>query len=273
MKRFDEVITMRAGAAGPGRAVLDGELDASWLQGKSAFGGLQGAFGLRGLRAVAGDALPLRALQVTFVAAIEPGPVHVEADLLRQGRAVTHAQCRLVGGGQVAALMVGLFGATRASKATLPLAPPADAKPLDSLREAPFLPELMPGFLQHYRQRWAEGALPYSASPPRRTRMWAQLREPPARPDPLFNEANAVALTDLPPTPVLSMLERRAPGASLTWLLEFLVDPRELDPTGWLLLQTEARAAGEGYATQTALIWDEAGRGVAVSHQTVAVFG
>jgi acyl-CoA thioesterase len=86
-------------------------------------------------------------------------------------------------------------------------------------------------------------------------------------------EASLTAIADLPPPPALSMLDGFAPGASLTWLLEFAVDPRTVDPATWLLMQTEARYAGEGYSSQTARIWDSTGRAIAVSHQTTALFG
>jgi acyl-CoA thioesterase len=291
----------------PGHAVLHGTVTDDWLQGKSAFGGLQGALGVRAMRAVVDAALPLRALQVTFIASVGAGNVRVVAERVRQGRAVTHAQCRMESGGQTAALMVGLFGAPRASQARLPMAPPpAGVKRRGDATEAAYVRGVTPPFLQHYRTCWVEGERPFSSSPPRPHGLWARLRdlppasEPPdaaaskppdaAASDPVdapasdrgaaagrlgvaaFNELNLIALADLPPSPVLSMLAARAPGASLTWLLEFLVDPRGFDSDGWLLIRTDARAAGDGYSSQTALIWDESDHGVAVSHQTVAVF-
>ena len=67
-------------------------------------------------------------------------------------------------------------------------------------------------------------------------------------------------------------LSKRAPGASLTWLLELLADPRTVDPRTWLMLHTETRHAAAGYTSQTARVWDDARRPVAVSHQTTAIF-
>jgi acyl-CoA hydrolase len=199
---------------------------------------------------------------------------------VRAGRAVTHAQCTLYSGDRVAGLLVGLFGASRASQARLDMPMPADVKPYRDAQDVPFMPERMPGFLRAYRQRWVGGARPYSATPPKPARMWAQLRE--ASPDegeapaalgaPGVREANVVALADMPPSPVMSTLTRRAPGASLTWLLELLADPRTVDPRAWLLLHTETRHAAEGYTSQTARVWDADGRPVAVSHQTTAIF-
>jgi acyl-CoA thioesterase len=278
MQGFSELMAAEVVRPAPGQAVVEACVPADWLQGRSAFGGLQGALGVRAMRAVVDRDLPLRALQMTFVASVDAGPVRVLAERVRQGRAVTHVQCRIESGGQTAALAVGVFGAARPSRAVQPLPPPTGAPRRDTLKEARFVSGRMPPFLQHYRTCWAEGQRPYTSSPPRTLGFWAQLRErapaPPAvADDGPFNEANLVALADLPPAPVLSMLEAPAPGASLTWLLEFLVDPRRFDPARWVLIRTDGRAAGEGYATQTALLWDDADRGLAVSHQTVAVFG
>jgi acyl-CoA thioesterase len=69
------------------------------------------------------------------------------------------------------------------------------------------------------------------------------------------------------------MFDTRVPGASLTWLLEFFTDPREFDPSGWLMMRTECRFAADGYTSQTAGMWDGAGRAIGTSHQTTAVFG
>jgi acyl-CoA thioesterase len=256
--------------------VLPAQVTPDWLHGRASFGGIQGAFGAVAMRAVVGDALPLRALQVTFVMAVGEGPAHAEASLIRQGRAVTHAQCRLFSNGRLAATMVGLYGAARESRAQIDMLMPDDIKPVDAIANAPFVPGKMPDFLRHFDQRWAGGTRLYSATAPKPSRMWARLHAGEEQ-GPLaaatLAEASLTAIADLPPPPALSMLDGFAPGASLTWLLEFAVDPRTVDPATWLLMQTEARYAGEGYSSQTARIWDSTGRAIAVSHQTTALFG
>jgi len=253
-----------------------------WQQGRAAFGGIQGAIGALAMREVVGDAQVLRALQMTFVGPIGSGPVQADATLVRRGRNVTHAQCVLHSAGAVAGIIVGVYGAARASKAVLPMLMPDDIKPVDTLQDAPFMPGAMPQFLRHYIQRWAGGTRMFTSAPPKPARMWARLREAvevdsapvhEALGIPRMREANLVALADLPPSPVLSMLDRPAPGASLTWLLEFALDPRDFDPSQWVLLQTESRFAADGYNSQTARMWDQHGRAVGVSHQTTAIFG
>lgn len=270
---------------GLGTACLTLPIGADWLQGRVAFGGLQGAAMVRAMRAAVGDEPALRAVQVTFIGAVDPGEARAEARVVRRGRAITHAQATLHAGGRPAALAVGLFGAPRDSVVQVAMPMPA-LRPPGELKEVPFLPERMPGFLQHYRQRWATGSPPYSGAPPKPTGMWARLAEvteadatgpghrplPPALDVPAAREANAVALADLPPSPALSVLTQRTPGASLTWLLEYIADPRRFDPRDWSMLYTETRHAAAGYTSQTARIWSEAGVPLAVSHQTTAIF-
>lgn len=301
MQAFSTIVSRGAQPHGDDGAVFRAEVTADWLQGKAAFGGLQGALVALAMREAAGDALPLRALQMTFVASVDAGEARAEAAVLRRGRAVTHVQCTLHSAGRPAAIAVGLYGAPRDSRARADMAMPELRAPAE-LREAPFLPALMPAFLQHFRQRWAGGSVPFSGGPLKPASMWARLREatrddasergaphddaqvtlldgaadadslPVALDTAAGREACLVALCDLPPSPVMSTLERRAPGASLTWLLEPLVDARAFDPRTWLLLHTETRHAVDGYTSQTARIWDAARRSVAVSHQTTAIF-
>ena len=282
---FSSIVATPATPGADDSALLRARVTDDWLQGRAAFGGLQGALGALAMRAAVGDGPPLRALQMTFVAAIEAGEALADARIVRRGRAVTHVQCTLTSGGRTAALLVGLYGAARDSKAVADMVMPELRRPAE-LRETPFMPERMPGFLQHYRQRWAGGAIPFSGATLRPNAMWARLREatlgddpgpgevPPAAAldTPQGREANLVALCDMPASPMLATLTHRAPGASLTWLLELLVDLRTIDPRAWLMLHTETRHAAEGYTSQTARVWDEAGRPIAVSHQTTAIF-
>jgi hypothetical protein len=231
---------------------------------------------------------------MTFVAAIVAGPTRAEAWVIRRGLNITHVQCHLHAGSEVAGVLVGVYGASRPSQAVLPMPLPDDLRPFDTLKEVEFSSGRMPEFLRHYQQRWAGGARMFSASPPRPTRMWARLREaapglgaepgqavaglegggePRGPLSPELREASLVALADLPPSPVLSMLDRSAPGASLTWLLEFPMNPMQFDPAQWVLIQTDSRYAGEGYNSQTARLWTQDGQAVGVSHQTTAIFG
>jgi acyl-CoA thioesterase len=82
-----------------------------------------------------------------------------------------------------------------------------------------------------------------------------------------------LALADVIPTPVLSMLTRPAPASSLSWMIEVLRDPAALDYNDWVLIDTEVRAGTAGYLSQTSVLYGADGHAYSVSHQTVGVFG
>src|SRR5688500_13481117 len=85
-----------------------------WMQGRSAFGGLQVAIALRAMRTVVPD-LALRTVQVTFMAPVPEGPVRAEAKLLRTGKNTAHVEARIVEKATILCLVVGVFGKARAS--------------------------------------------------------------------------------------------------------------------------------------------------------------
>ena len=80
-----------------------------WLQGRSVFGGLQAAIAVAAMRTQVDAALPLRTLQVTFVAPVPAGGVRARAVVLRRGGSATQVEARIVAGDQVLLLAVGIF--------------------------------------------------------------------------------------------------------------------------------------------------------------------
>jgi acyl-CoA thioesterase len=98
-----------------------------WAQGRTVFGGLQVALAVRAMRAAMGEAsaLPLRCVQATFVAPLPTSqPLQLRAEVLRAGRAVTHARCDLLHDAVLACTAVGIFGAPRLSSITLDIPRP-----------------------------------------------------------------------------------------------------------------------------------------------------
>ena len=85
----------------------------AWSNGRTVFGGLQVALGVRAMRGALGAALgagkadvaalPLRSLQATFVAPVSAGTqIELRARFLRSGRSATHARCDLLHEGTLA---------------------------------------------------------------------------------------------------------------------------------------------------------------------------
>ena len=236
-----------------------------WLQGRSIFGGLQAALTVCAMRALVPADLTLRSLQVTFMAPVPAGYVQVRAQVLRTGKSAVHVEARIVDGDQTLCIAVGIFGAGRSSQiSVVPQQPPvAAAKPI----VFPFIPGVTPNFTQHLAVRWLIGSPPFTNNPLTRHVVEVGLRDTGA-----VGEAQVLAIADFIPPVVLSMLKAPAFGSSMTWTIEFFMDRFDALPLlGWRV-DAEVVAAGDGYTSQSSMIWGPGGEAVAISRQNMVVF-
>ena len=248
---------------GEGSASLDVPPD--WLQGRTVFGGLQAALALRAMRTLV-PGVPLRTLQGTFLAPVPGGALTARARVLRAGKSATHVEARLVDGEATLALLVGVFGAARASKVSLEPKQPVveSAKPL----EFGYIPGLMPAFTQHFKVRYLRGGLPYTRSRQPENVVEVSLRDPGPSP-----EGHLLAIADFMPPIGLSHLDAPAPGSTLTWMVETLTDRLDgLSLEKWRV-DSAMLAARDGYTSQSLIVWGPNGEPLATSHQSMVVFG
>lgn len=246
---------------------------ADWLQGRTVFGGMQMALGGRAMRAVLplqAAAMPLRSAQMTFVGPLLGGaPIRMQAETLRTGKSTVHARCDLMhDDGKVACTVVGIFGGPRESRFVKEMPRPDPGVSAEDASESSIGPPMSPAFLKHFDVRIARGARPYSGYSEPKSLLFARLRDRECG-----SEDALLALADVIPTPVLSMLTEPAPASSVNWMIEVLRDPAYLDLHDWVLIDTEVRAGTAGYLSQTSVLYGADGHAYSVSHQTVAVFG
>lgn len=241
------------------------EAGADWMQGRSVFGGLQAALALRAMRGlVAGP--PLRTMQATFLAPVPQGSMRAVARVLRAGKNATHVEARLVDGDATLMLAVGVFGTPRASAvAVMPRQPPvAAAQPI----ELPFVPGLSPTFVRHFRSRWLAGMPPFTGDTGAEHVIEVDMRDPgPA------GESHVLALADFPPPVALSHLRQPAFGSTLTWMVELLADRLDGLPLAGWRVDAQLVAARDGYTSQSVMLWGPGGVPVALSRQSMVVFG
>jgi hypothetical protein len=262
--QFSEVLDSLVGQGGAWTA----DVPADWLQGRSLFGGLQSALALRAMRGLVPADLPLRVLQTTFIAPVA-GRVTIEARVLRVGKGTTHAEARLVDNGETLALVVGVFGRGRPSKADLSPQPTPSWGEAHDPFEFPFIEGLSVSFARHFRMRLMSGPLPFTRSKwaPRVT-FEVSLHDPsPA------SEGHVVAIGDAIPPVAFVKLSEPAPGSSVTWTLEMLVDRYDDLPLAGWTVQAELRAGHNGFTSQPSVIFAPGGRAVALSQQSMVVFG
>lgn len=238
----------------------------TWLQGRSLFGGLQSAIALRAMRTLLPADLPLRVLQTTFVAPVPAGEVRMSARVLRTGKSATHAEARIMSGSDTAAIVIGVFGSRRPSRVSVVPERP-EVVPTQCF-EIPFVPGLSPDFIQYFTIRWLRGDLPFTGSKSRHAVLEVALRdEGPA------TEEHVLAIADAPPPLALSHLDAFAKGSSMTWTVEMLTDSVSRLPLHGHRLDVELTAAADGYTSQSVMMWGPNGEAVALSRQSMVVFG
>ncbi len=259
--RFSDVLrTLQRDADGWSASVPE-----DWLQGRTAFGGLQAAFAVNAMRELLPQPMPLRTLQATFFAPVPAGPLRVRAELMRTGKNTVHAQARLVDGEQTLALFIAVFGGGRASSLRVSPTQPAIESPKPLM--FPYVPGITPAFTQHFRSRWLRGGLPFTGAT--LTQNVLELGFDDAGP---VSDAHVLALADYIPPVALSLLKKPVPGGTLTWMLEMLTDScAALGLQGWRV-DAELVAAVGGYTSQSVMLWGPGGVPVALSRQNMVVF-
>ena len=148
-------------------------------------------------------------------------------------------------------------------------APPAPAFPTpDEALSFTHIPGVTPEFLQHFDVRWAHGDLPFTASAKAELGGWMRMTSP-SKP---FGYADLFLLADVWPPAVLPMVRGVAPGSSLSWTLEPIQLPAGKTSGNWWQYGATTDYFHDGYGHCAAKIWDDEGRLVALSRQTVVVF-
>jgi acyl-CoA thioesterase len=244
---------------------LTADVSDDWMQGRSAFGGLQGAFAVEAMRTLVDAAFPLRTFQMTFVAPIGEGRCTTLASVLRAGKNTMHVEARVVGGQETLAHAIGVFGHARESIVRRDLPPPPAKRQGTML---PYVPKLMPSFFQHFDVELLEGSMPFANRPVHRNLYALGLKDASNATD-----AHLIALADFVPPVALSWLPKPAPGSSMTWMLEFLDQSFAQQPLAGWMVDSEMVAARDGYTSQSTTLWSPAGVPTLLSRQSMVVFG
>jgi acyl-CoA thioesterase len=246
-------------------------IPASWSQGRSCFGGLMAALLFEAMRASVPADRPVRSLAISFVGppAVDT-PISFEIEVLREGKAVSQVLGRAIQNGEVMTLMQGSFGASRASMIAVQAEAVPQFKPPAEVPALPFVPGVMPEYLRFIEMRWALGGLPFSNTPSPAIGGYARLRDVEEAP---LTEAHLLALVDTWPPAVLPHLSKPAPGSSLTWTIEFVQPLPRMTTHDWTQYRAVIEHARDGYGHVAAGLWTPKGELVAISRQTVTVFG
>ena len=243
------------------------EVPEQWGQGRAVFGGMASALALAHLITELPAQIPLRSVSVSFVAPLNAGPATVSRRILRQGKSVIQAMVEITQQDQVALVLLASFGAERPSAYQIKAetAPEFNTKAMVLPKQGP-----APEFTRHFDYHISRGVMPFSGGTG--TELGGLIR---------FAEGEStaagvlelLALVDAWPPAVLPHLSAPAPGSTLTWTIEFVQPMTALTTQDWCLYRAHIEHARDGYGHVAAAMWTAGGELLAISRQTVAVFG
>ncbi|MVW86149.1 acyl-CoA thioesterase [Pseudomonas sp. PB101] len=247
-------------------------IPASWSQGRAAFGGVVVALAHEAMRQFVPRDRSLRSLSLTFIGPVAVDqPLFFETEVLREGSAVTQLHCRVVQSEQTVTSVQACFGSARSSALALPAEPMPGLPALETCEPLPLLPDVAPRYLQHFDIRWGYGGMPFSGASSRSTGGWIRLKDAPL--DATLSETQLLAMLDAWPPAVLSQHRALAQGSSLTWSVEFAQPLINLPADTWCVMHASTDYALEGYSACSTTLHTPDGKLLALSRQTVVVFG
>ena len=232
----------------------------SWLQGRTAYGGLSAALALEAAIRAEPDLPPLRSAQIAFIGPLS-GEVAVTATKLRRGRNAAFIQADLVSEAGLGFRATFVFMAPLPSAVThdeaprAPVPPPAPGAKLYTGPE-----DFFTGNFNFFDHKQGTG--------PAEWLRWARLRER----EGLHPMVELMAIGDaLPPAAFKLIPGGKAPVSSLNWQINFVAaEPATED--GWWLLHATADRARDGYSSQRMTLWNASGALIAEGMQGVAIF-
>lgn len=240
----------------------------TWLQGRTAFGGLTAALIVQAMLDVVPDDRRLQTLAVSFVGPVPAGEHQIVVQVLREGGSVSHVEGKIICDGEVAASVLAAFGKSRESNLQVALSPlPDDVRPASELKAIPYIEGLMPKFTQHYEMCFHQGNPPFSGGDTPDYNMWLRFKESGVADIPAL-----IALADVPPLPGFNMVKPGAVGSSLTWFLEFPREAPAASKDDWWFLDYKTQSAAGGYFHNYATVWAPDQQAIMYSRQTAMVF-
>ncbi len=238
-----------------------GAIPDTWLQGRTAYGGLSAALALHAAQASDADLPPLRSAQVSFIGPLA-GPITLSAQRLRRGRNAAFVQADVESEAGLGLRATFVFMGPVASRVEL------------RQGSAPDFPRPQPGdttfkgradfFTQNFEfldlRDGSTGAAEWLR--------WVRLVDR----DGVDPMVELMAVADCLPPAALKLVGGPAPVSSMTWLLNVL-GPQPRTEDGWWLLRANADYAHDGSSSQQMAIWNAAGEPIAEQMQSVAIFG
>jgi len=234
----------------------------TWMQGRTAYGGLTAAIALEAALRSQPDLPPLRSAQIAFVGPLA-GEVTVKTELLRRGRTAAFIEANVYGDGKLGlkalfVFMIGLDSSIDYAEATRPEVPDfADAAPAMANPDPKFFTSNL-----SYRH-----GLSIEARHTPDFMRWVRLSER----EGLHPMVELMAIGDALPPAAMALFAKPGPISSMTWQINLLnAEPATTD--GWWLTRSTADLARHGSSSQIMQVWNADREPVITGMQSVAIF-
>lgn len=240
-------------------------IDAGWMQGRTAYGGISTALALdAALREYPGEA-PLRTAQVGFVGPVG-GECEVRPRLLRASKSSRFVAADVTSEQGYGTNALFTFSKARASHIDYETVPVPDIADPEALIPMPPHPA-RPAFTQHFDMRPARGPSIGHGLDKAEILTWVKWDVTPTC-DP---HVALLALADALPPAAMPLFTQFGPISSSSWICHFLTDHPTTDD-GWWLILSRSNHVKRGFSTQTMYIWNRQRELVSVGGQGVAVY-
>ncbi len=246
-----------------------------WAQGRTVYGGLTAAlvYHLMSQMVVENkpdEQRPIRYFNISYIGPLLVNQtLSIDVELLRAGRSATQLIAYVKQNEKTCVVAQACFGINRASKINVSDRLTYDMEKPKKATFIPQIPKVVPKFLRHFDINLQAGRLPFMRSKKDHLYGWMRYKKAPEK----IKEAHLIAMIDAWPCTVLQQLKLPAAASTMNWNIEFPQTALKPKPNQWVAYQATTQHASNGYVYGDAHVWNEAGELLALSRQTVGVFG
>lgn len=239
--------------------------DPSWAQGRTLFGGLIAANLANAMADQAGDGHLLRVISIAFQAPVPPTGAIIRTSLDRRGGSTSFVSATLEAEGHQCARATAVFAANRDSTLRVAATPARMPIPRDQSTELPYLPGIVPEFLQHLELWLAYGGIPFSGEGDGSLGGYCRHRTP------AFGSGAILGQLDAWPPAILPMATDVVMSSTMLWTAH-LIKPETVVGDDWFEFGYRTVSAADGYTISEGTL-SRGSEVIAWTEQVGAVFG
>ena len=241
-------------------------IDPSWMQGRTAYGGISSAVALAAVMHKYQPEKPLRCAQISFVGPVG-GDCRVAMRVLRQSKSSLFVDAGVSSADGFGTAGLFTFSRARASHLDHDQLAMPDVPPPEALEPVPFS-KYRPEFARHFDMRPTTGPRFVVGQNNANMLTWVRFLETPC----CHPAVALLALGDALPPAALLLFREFGPISSMNWTVNMLTDAPATDDDGWWLLTASSPYARGGFSVQDMMIYNRAGQAVASGSQGVAIY-